>query len=306
MRIAAVLSVKDEAELIERSVEHLWAIGVDVILAFDMGSRDGTVEALERLQSTRLQLFRWDDRDPDTSQIEEATWSAVRHCGADWVLFQDADEFWLPASGRLQDCAALNNADVLSVDRFNVVLGSAGPLLPAALTPSEYPRCTLIVKSPPDFRSRLEQDDSLAWIGIVPGRKAMARRHCVARLIEGLHEVEAPPGMAIRRQVPDDLLIAHLPLSTPERFAAKVENIRAHLAVHAPNMGPQIAWHWRRWLRLEDEGRLAQEFERSVFDPATLEHLRAEGVVQSAAQWFDEAAQRGRAPGAAAPTTSPP
>ena len=42
MRIAANLSVKDEVELIETTIAHLHAIGVDVIVACDMGSTDGS------------------------------------------------------------------------------------------------------------------------------------------------------------------------------------------------------------------------------------------------------------------------
>lgn len=51
MRIAASLSVKDEVERIETSIAHLRAIGVDVIVACDMGSTDGTLDILERYRS---------------------------------------------------------------------------------------------------------------------------------------------------------------------------------------------------------------------------------------------------------------
>jgi hypothetical protein len=51
MRIAANLNVKDEVELIETTIDRLRAIGVDVILACDMGSTAGTVDILERPRS---------------------------------------------------------------------------------------------------------------------------------------------------------------------------------------------------------------------------------------------------------------
>jgi hypothetical protein len=47
-----------------------------------------------------------------------------------------------------------------------------------------------------------------------------------------------------------------------------------------------VAWHWRRWLRLADEGRLDAEFNRSVFTAETIAELRREGIVRSAAEWF--------------------
>ena len=48
MIIAAALGVKDEIELIERCIIHLQNIGIDLILACDVSSTDGTREVLER------------------------------------------------------------------------------------------------------------------------------------------------------------------------------------------------------------------------------------------------------------------
>lgn len=56
MRIAANLGVKDEVELIERSVAHLRAIGVDLIIACDLGSTDGTLE-ISREASVRSRFL---------------------------------------------------------------------------------------------------------------------------------------------------------------------------------------------------------------------------------------------------------
>jgi hypothetical protein len=45
-------------------------------------------------------------------------------------LFIDGDEYPLPATGFLKDSEALANADVVSIDRFNIPLGPTGPLMP--------------------------------------------------------------------------------------------------------------------------------------------------------------------------------
>ncbi len=72
MRIAANLGVKDEVELIERSVAHLRAIGVDLIIACDLGSTDGTLEILEKHRSDRdFWLFTMSDLIPDGFEIME-------------------------------------------------------------------------------------------------------------------------------------------------------------------------------------------------------------------------------------------
>jgi hypothetical protein len=49
-----LLGVKDEVELIAASVTHLRSIGVDLIIAFDEGSTDGTLEILHGLEGADL------------------------------------------------------------------------------------------------------------------------------------------------------------------------------------------------------------------------------------------------------------
>ena len=46
LRIAAILGVKDEVELIEGTIAHLRAIGVELIVVWDVNSTDGTQDIL--------------------------------------------------------------------------------------------------------------------------------------------------------------------------------------------------------------------------------------------------------------------
>src|SRR5262249_32197424 len=110
MRIAAYLGVKDEVELIERTIKHLRAIGVDLIIAVDSRSTDGTAEILQSYESKDdFWLFQTDELGRGHS---EETWmrrnvEIIKRAQADWVILLDADEYWLPASGSLKDCLAL-------------------------------------------------------------------------------------------------------------------------------------------------------------------------------------------------------
>ena len=113
-RIAAYLGVKDEAELIEATIAHLRAISVDHIVACDMGSTDGTWELLERYRSKDdFWLVQLDDHEPGYFENWDRTVAdQVKQTGADWAIFLDADEYWIPASGSLKACAALGTADI--------------------------------------------------------------------------------------------------------------------------------------------------------------------------------------------------
>jgi hypothetical protein len=182
---------------------------------------------------------------------------------------------------------------VLRVHRFNVPLGPGGACLAAGDPPGQADALSLIVEPVPDFRARLASEAGLPWIRGVPVPKVMARPERIAGLAVGGHDIAGVDGRPLRRAAPSDLLIAHLPFTTAARFERKLENIRRIFAVHDAFYGPDLAWHWRRWLELPDTQAVHREFARQCFDEAALTGLREEGVVMTASQWFACEAVRG-------------
>ncbi len=283
---AAVLGVKDEVELVAGCIAHLRAIGVDTIRVIDSGSTDGTVELIQGpLAGPDLALVHHSDQDPDSDAWSRTASALGRESGADWVLFLDADEFWIPAGGTLQSICGLAELDVLTVDRFNVPLDALGLRTPDRGLPSG-PDLELIVDSLPDFRTRMEQDPRLPWIRIVPDPKVMARAGRIGHVMDGFHDILPSPGPPLRRACADDVLVAHVPFSTLPRFRGKVRNIRLIFEAHDAYCGADIAWHWRRLLACTDEDSIRREFELQVFDEPMLAVLRESGCMRTAAQWF--------------------
>lgn len=309
MKIAAFIGMKDEIELVRDAIDHLRRIGVDHIIASDGGSRDGTAEVLEALVAEAggegIELMPYDDRDPETDRsIAEQALARARAAGADWLLFCDADEFWLPASGRLRDCLALAaeaaEVDVLNVARYNVPLLEAGPALPLPALPARY-GALLLYAPDEDLQSRyarLMADSEASWIASVPIGKIMVRPDRVAGVGEGGHRALAAAGARLREVTPDDLLIAHMPFSTEARFARKVANIAAAVEASGDSWDPGSAWHWRRWLEtVAAEGGVAAEMARNRIDPAELDRLRTRGVVRAAADLLADQASDGASDG---------
>lgn len=287
MKIAAFIGMKDEIELVQAALDHLRCIGVDHIIASDGGSTDGTAEVLaDQAGGDGFELMPYDDTDPDIDhKISAQALVRARAAGADWLLFCDADEFWLPATGQLRDCLALADADVLNVARYNVPLLEDGPALPLPALPAGYGE-VLLYAPDEDIQARyarLREDAEASWIATVPIGKIMVRPGCVSTTRDAGHEAVAAEGVTLRQAKPADLIIAHVPFSTEARFARKVANIAAAVAASGDSWDPGSAWHWRRWLKtVASEGGVATEMARNRLDPAELAQLRARGVVRSA------------------------
>ena len=293
MKIGANLSVKDEVELIEQVIHHLRAIGVDLIIACDLGSSDGTYEIMERYRSDddfwlfRLTLEEHDQFDADWIRANTAL---AKSAGMDWVLVLDADEFWIPREGSLKALPLLDEFDVLSVERFNVPLGVNGPMMPSRLVPECYEELLVIAKPVEDPRANLWRNPSDAWIRMRVVPKVMFRPERILSLGIGGHDVFPCDLRPLRRTQPSDLVIIHLPFTTQMRFARKIDNIRRALGLgdNADDDYDGPAWHWVRWAVMAQQGRINEEFEASTFSESVMADCRTEGTIRSVAELFRE------------------
>jgi glycosyltransferase involved in cell wall biosynthesis len=292
-RIAAYLGIFDEAELIRSVIDHLRSIGIDLIIAFDSYSTDGTAEILESYRSDNLQVFKIANDEPGKEWLRKIC-HTVKQFDVDWVVFQDADEFLLPATGSLRDCRALAGSDVIHIPRYNVAVGPGGPMMPDVVSPSRYDDVQLIVRPIPDIRQHLQHNPMTPGIRIVPGPKTMARPSKIGALIDGMHDIIPISGQNLRKSVAEDLLIAHLPITTKTRFRRKVDNIRECFKKYDQYFGPNTAWHWRRLLEIDNRGGLEEEFDRSVFSPELFRELKNNKIIQTAAQMLSNTRRASR------------
>jgi hypothetical protein len=289
VNIAAIIWVVNESELITSSVQHALAVGADHVMVCDLGSTDQTPDLVETLCSKfPVSLKRFSATDfADSEAWQKREVELLKETGADWVILQDADEFWVPHGGDLKTLSLPQGVDALSVARFNVVLHTNQP--PADEISLRFlARSSFYVKKVENFPARIDVDPRLSWSQGVPMPKLMVRPDQVTALQMGWHGVELLQGAGrIARMPANQLFVAHLPFTTFERFSKKVASIRETLARQTQYYPGMIGWHWKRWLRLQDEGRLHDEYRRQCIDLETDALLRDQKVILDCREIFE-------------------
>ncbi len=126
MKLVMTLLVRDEADIVDAQIAFHLHAGVDFVIATDNRSQDGTTEILERYERAGfLHLIR-----EQGDEIRQSEWVtrmarlAATDFGADWVLNTDADEFWWPRGGFLNEVLAT------VPDRYGVIRGCWRHFLP--------------------------------------------------------------------------------------------------------------------------------------------------------------------------------
>lgn len=286
------MGVLDEVELVGPAIEHLFHIGVDRVIVFDMGSTDGTLAAVEAREGPAVELHRLRN-DLPWDELRVRTVEAIRARPADWVLFQDADEFWLPAGGSLRACDSLARADIVQVPRYNVAVDAVdGVRMPVPPAPEHYPGIEMYTRKIADFRRHMAENPDTPWIAGVPAAKVIARADCIDEVTMGSHNVEAAAGRPVRRVVANDMLIAHVPVSSAERFQRRADNICEFMRLNPGYLVGAQGWHWKRLHQLALEGRVEEEYACQLTDAAGRAALRESGVLATAAEMLSLAAQR--------------
>jgi glycosyl transferase family 2 len=204
MRIAATLVVRDEAELLQTWLPYHFAQGVDVVIATDHRSVDGTTDLLRDYeQEGRVVLIR-----EHGDVLQQAEWvtrmarlAATEH-GADWVINSDADEFWWPCGGTF--------AEILAPvpRRFGVVRGLMRHFV---LRPGGEPfleRMTIRARPTADLSSPYHAQVKVAHRAVLD-----------AVVSTGNHDVTGTGLLVLREWFPFEVL--HFPLRSREQLEEK-------------------------------------------------------------------------------------
>lgn len=240
MTVCALVLVKDEADVIGYTIEHLLE-QVDHVLVADNGSTDGTRDILASYESHLVDIH--DDPQVGYYQDEKTTALAMRalELGYDWVMPCDADEYWYAPDGRpIRDFL-----DGLAPD-VQIVTAAMYHHLPTALDALDRcekcePGAVTGTWGPDDCDCDPNPFTRIGWrkreAGTLP--KVLCRARPDLRIHMGNHSASTD-GTALTSQ---GLVIRHYSWRTVEQYIRKIRNGEAAYAA-APERA-QYGAHWR-------------------------------------------------------------
>jgi hypothetical protein len=245
VNLVMTLLARDEADVIALNLDYHFAQGVDHAIVTDNRSVDGTAEILRGYaEEGRITLI--DEQGEDFSAWRWRTRMSrlAGEQGADWVITNDADEFWWPREGDLKSTfeAVPPDAGVVIAQRANF----------AARPEDERPFWE---------RMTLREAESTNPIGKPLPPKVAHRGDANVTVGQGNHKVEGVEGEHLET---DALEVLHYPWRSYEQFEQKVITLGEAYARNTEL--PKGRGRARRWLYDEyKEGRLPERYaERRV------------------------------------------
>jgi len=205
MKLVMTLLVRDEEDIVADNLDFHLAQGVDEVIVTDNGSVDGTLEILRAYEArglVRIIVEPTDDYSQGRWVTRMARMAATEH-KADWVINNDADEFWWPREGTLRTLFEGLGGDV------GAVVGHRTNFVPRPEDDRPYWE-----------RMTLRERESLNPVGKPLPPKLAHRAHPEIVVVQGNHRIKGPD---VGSEVDDGSIeILHFPMRSYAQFENKI------------------------------------------------------------------------------------
>jgi hypothetical protein len=253
MKLIMTLLVRDEADIVSSNIDFHLDQGVDFIIAMDNLSVDGTTDIL-RAYELRGVLHYIHQADDDYAQYRWVTNMARLACAqfaADWVINNDADEFWCPEHGDLKQVL---NAVPLSC---RSVAAKRVNFLPRPMAEGDFFAHVMIVRELQSLNAAGEP---------LPG-KVCHRAFADIEVEQGNHGVRRD-GHKVAAE-PGPITILHFPMRSYRQFANKIA--KGGAAYQRNTYLPvETGSTWRHLYEVSQRGELEAYYQTSIVDDAAI------------------------------------
>ena len=208
-KLALAIVARDEIETIEENIKFHLAQGVDIIIATDNNSKDGTLGIFKKYEKLgKLHLIQDNSNDHDQSRITNNMIKVAREqYNIDWVLIADADELFLSKWGNLKI-----NIEQFEQGNYNVAFTPMFNIYPETKADTEN-KFYLNTKG---FYSKIFDHPTIF------SSKAFIKTKDHRDLIFGNHETVTEHKHPV---ICTDITLFHYPMRTLEQYRRKYKNL---------------------------------------------------------------------------------
>ena len=270
-KLVMTILVKNEDDIIERNIRFHAKLGVDAFVVMDNGSDDLPVDILKSLQEEyNIKIIV-----NNSMSFEQGEWMtrlafiAKNEFGADWVINDDADEFWVPKNGiSLRDYLTKKNG-VLRFQRYNVMCIKELE----SIYHSEYRINFPVGFTPEDILKNIPVPINMGKVS----PKVIVNPHGLIRIRGGNHSARHATLMQEQKglDIPD-ILVYHYNFRGYDVFEKKAKKFEEVIKKYPKvKVGNQA----KRWAQLYGKGKLEQEYENLVISENEITTLLRAGII---------------------------
>ncbi len=280
-RIVLITMPYDQVDIVEDFLDWHLDLGIDLILALDGESADGTRDVLDRYARTKpVVWFALAERDMSKYSIADELAAMARdRYEADWIIYCDVDEFVCTHGKGLR--TVLADSDREGITLLNLPRRTmTGPPIPPGRRATEVLTLRIDRTVLPTVETLMSTgEQQISWDLPVPfaflevGGHVAIRAAAIGSFASGMHSAAVTWGTSAT----SDLYILHYAIRGYEELRQKVRNTEKWLEDN-PHLPLGWGWHWRRWIQLEKAGRLREDYERQFVSVERARELVADGT----------------------------
>jgi hypothetical protein len=294
-RIVLITIPYDQVDILRDFLDWHLDLGIDLILALDGGSTDGTREVLAEYANAgrRVVWLPLPERDMTKyAPADELAAIARDRYQADWIIYADVDEFVCTQRRSLR--AVLADADRDGVTLLDIPRRTmTGPLPAPDQRATEVLTLRIDRTVVPTANQQITWDFPVPFVFLEVGGHLAVRASAIGIFASGAHSAVTTWGTSGT----SDLYILHYAIRGYAEFRQKVHNTAAWIADN-PHLPLGWGWHWRRWIQLEKDGRLREEHEQQFVSAERATELVRNGTCAqdtTIAAWLADRRNRGAA-----------
>lgn len=271
------LLVKDEIDIIETNLKFHLEAGVDHVIVTDNGSSDGTRDLLS--DYARLaEVSVIDEPEQDYSQhrwVTRMALMAAEQMRADWIINNDADEFWQHPELSLKQALIQAKAEQQVCQRRNLFYALDGDETQPWFERNIYycEQCSRPPRLPDALKDALPSP--FYTLNLLP--KILLRAKNLEAVGQGNHSASYV-GNSSREN--SEIMVYHFPIRNSQQLQQKVLNGGAAYARNQ-QLPKNVGWHWRRFYHQLQNHGLSAMLADALPDRAWIEQGLKSGHVAS-------------------------